>query len=332
MNQQQKEGIFDMRQTLKLLALAAAAAGAALAPASAQDAAWPSGPVTIVVPYGTGGGTDSTARALADALSRQLGVPVTVENHTGAGGSIGGMHFADNAEPDGQMLFVGQTGIVTTVPILNEVTYTQDDFGFVARLANPVEVLVASNEFPPNTPAEFVEYSRENPEALAMVYGGIGSQGWMGVQQLQEELGFEIPSVPIPSGSGADQATMVAGNHAQAGVISLTGVRSFIDNGMLKPIGLLQGERTPYLPDVPTFQEAGFGVLIGDEISLYGDPDMSAETLAAIDAAIVAAFEDEAFIETLTNLSLVPNYGDADTLREVIAARTEMANQMLATE
>jgi tripartite-type tricarboxylate transporter receptor subunit TctC len=295
----------------------------------AHEPVWPKGPVTIILPYGTGGGTDSTARALAKSLSDQLKVPVTVENHTGASGSLAAMHFLKTAKPDGQMLFVTQTGVVATVPQLNNVTYKYSDFKYLARLANPVEVLVASQDFPPNNPKEFVEYSKKNPDALAMVFGGVGSQGWMGVQQLQGVLGYEIPAVPVPSGSGADQSAMVAGNHAQAGVISATGVMPFIQSGKVKAIGLMQGERVSILPDVPTFKEQGVDVLIGDEIMLLGRTDTPDNVVAAIDAAVKKAFADEGFTTTIANLRLVANYGDSKQMTEIIGARAKMAEELL---
>lgn len=311
-----------------LIALGALALGHGMAAAQTAPA-WPNGPVTIVVPYGTGGGTDSTARVLAKSLSEQLGVPVTVENHTGASGSIGAMYFLNNAKPDGQMLFVSLTGVLVNVPILNEVPYKYTDFKYIARIANSVDVLVASKDFPPNNPTEFVEYAKQNPDKLAMVYGGVGTQAWMGVQQMQKLIGFEIPLVPVPSGGGADQVAMVAGNHAQAGVISLPAVTPFLENGMVKAIGLMQQDRAPLLPDVPTFKEGGLDVLIGDDLMLMGRTDMPAETVAAIDAAVQKTFADPAFTTALNNIRLIPDYGNSEELTAIMKTRAEAAAGLL---
>lgn len=305
--------------------LLAATAGAL----QAQDAAWPNGPITIIVPYGTGGGTDSTARALAASLSKKLDVPFVVENRPGAGGALALGHFLNSVEPNGQTLLVSQTGVLTTTPILNEVAYKREDFRAVAHLANAIEVLVASNEYPANTPEEFIDYATANPDQLSMVVSSVGSQGWMGIQQLQGEIGHEIPFVPLPHGGGANQATMVAGNHAQAGVISMTGAAPFLESGQMKAIGILQAQRSALSPELPTFAEAGFDISIGDSIMIYATQETSDEIVSAINTAVSGAYDDPVYLETLSNLMLEASYGDEAVATEVLQEKISLAEEML---
>lgn len=315
---------------MKTVLSMALAFGLSAVSAQAADTVWPKSPVTLIVPYGTGGGTDSTARALASSLSKAFDVPVVVENHPGAGGALALSHFLNSVEPDGQTILVGQTGILTTTPILNDVAYKREDFRAIASLATPIEVLVVSNEFPATSPKEFMEYASANPDEMSMVVSSMGSQGWMGIQQLQNVLGFEIPFVPLPHGGGSNQATMVAGNHAKAGVISLTGVASFLEAGQMKAVGLLQAERSNLAPDLPTFVESGYDVSIGDEVMVFVRSETAPEIVASINDALTKAYEDSAYLKTLENLKLEANYRGADSAGEFLASRVALAEKMLA--
>ncbi len=301
--------------------------------AALAQSAWPNGPVTIIVPYGAGGGNDTVARALADPLSKVIGVPVIVENHPGAGASVGVMYFNDNATTDGQMLLISSTSAHSTVPLLNEVTYdSASDFEPLVRITNLVEAMVVHKDVPVNSPAEFMAWAKENADTITMTFGAVGSQGWSAVEQLNRELGIEIAAVPVASGAASEQTALVAGGHVDAAVVSLTTAIPFMQTGDVRLIAFGQDERDPRYPDVHTFVEDGFNVLVGDEVSLYGKAGTADDVKAAIDAAVREVLDSPEFAQTLENLGLFANYGDSATLKGIVAARSEIAKKLVGSD
>jgi tripartite-type tricarboxylate transporter receptor subunit TctC len=299
--------------------------------ALAQES-WPNGPVTIVVPYGAGGGNDTVARALADPLSKVIGVPVVVENHPGAGASVGVMYFNDNAQPDGQMLLISSTSAHSTVPLLNEVTYdSATDFEPLVRITNLVEAMVVHKDVPVHNPTEFMEWAKANADTITMTYGAVGSQGWSAVEQLNRVLGFEIAAVPVASGAASEQTALVAGGHVNAAVVSLTTALPFMETGDVRLIAFVQEARDPRYPDVHTFLDDNINIRVGDEVSIYAKAGTPEDIKAKIDAAVHQVLDTPEFATTLENLGLFVNYGDSATLKEIVAARTEIAKELVAT-
>ena len=155
---------------------AAAAAAAALGLAASALAAWPERPITLIVPFPAGGGTDTFARPLAQQLSEELGQSVVVDNKGGAGGTVGAS-VAAKAKPDGYTFFMGGAHHAVAPSLYKTLTYDiQKDFVPVALLAQPPQVVVInSSKLPVNTLQEFIEYARKRPGEINFGTAGKGS-------------------------------------------------------------------------------------------------------------------------------------------------------------
>ena len=242
--------------TAATLALAALCGGIVATQAQAQPAAYPSKPITLVVPFGPGGGADVYGRELATKLGAALGQPFVVENRTGAG-SVIGTAYAAKAQPDGYTLV-----FISVSQTMNESLYKKRpyelmrDFAPVAPLNESALVLVEKPSLPYKTVADVVAYAKANPGKLNYASSGVGSPYHMAGELLKNVAGVDIVHVPYSS-SGAARAGMLGG---QADVMyDLLAVEGeFIKSGSLRPLAVTGNKRSVLFPDIPTMAEAGY--------------------------------------------------------------------------
>ena len=235
-----------LRAFLTGLALALASS-----PASAQ---WPAKPVTFVVPYPPGGGTDVIARILQDPLSKQLGEPIIIDNRGGAGGSIG-TNIAAHAAPDGYtFLFTLSSHSINPV-IYNKLPFdTERDFRPVSMVASLPQLFAVNPSTPYNSFAELMAYVKQNPGRVDFASVGIGSPSHMAGELLKMRLNAFMVHIPYRGGGPAVMATM-AGDVPLL-IVSIPAAMSQVRAGRLRPLAVSTRARTPILPDVPTVAEA----------------------------------------------------------------------------
>ncbi|MFM9969579.1 MAG: Bug family tripartite tricarboxylate transporter substrate binding protein [Burkholderiales bacterium] len=227
--------------------------------AMAQDAAsYPLKPVRVVAPYAPGGQSDTIMRAIAQKLSERWGQPVVVENRAGANGLIGAEHIARSA-PDGYSLLVAEGSLVTVHPSLYEkLPYDPlKDFAPITRLTSYKTVLVVHPTIPARNLAEFVALAKAKPGSLNFGSFGIGSGGHLNMEALKLHLGVDIVHVPY-KGSAPVMIDLVAGRLSTV-LISVSSSAPPVKSGKLRALAYAGAKRSPVLPDVPTFAEAGFG-------------------------------------------------------------------------
>lgn len=224
--------------------------------AAAQDAAadWPSQPIRLIVPQGTGGGVDSVARVLAQELALELKQPVVVENRPGASGNIGAEHVA-RAKPDGYTWLMGINSQFTTIPHLFPAA------GFdAARDLTPVAqttvgggyILAVTNSLPVHTVAELVEYAKRNPDKLSFGSYGIGSAHHLGAELLMHRAGIKMTHVPYKKSPSVD---LIAG-HIQVLFDSQASMKALLENQSVRPIAVTASKRVPSMPELPTLSES----------------------------------------------------------------------------
>ena len=198
------------RRSFVAAAVAACAAIAMSAPALAQEA-YPSRPITLIVPFPPGGVADIVGRPFADALSRELKTPVVIENKPGAGGGIG-MGFVAKAKPDGYTLLLALSSI-SILPEADKVTgrtplFQLDQFVPIARLTADPTVLAVRAESPWKSLAEFVADAKARPGAIT--YGSSGNYGTMHMpmEMLAQSAGIKLLHVPFTGGGPAVAALL----------------------------------------------------------------------------------------------------------------------------
>ncbi len=235
-------------------ALAAAAPSTVLAQA---QPAWPSRPITLVVPFPPGGSVDIMARQYSEPLSRILGVPVVIDNRPGAGGSVATQAVA-RSKPDGYTLVVSSQSSHLANPLTQpKLGYDPlKDFENIAILGRQPNALVVNNSVPARTFAEFVAYGKKNPGKLDYGSGGVGSMGQLNVEMFKAATG--IYATHIPYRGGTQLITAVLSNEVQFILDNLVIMLPHIKEGKVRALAVASEQRLPQLPDVPTMAELGY--------------------------------------------------------------------------
>ena len=239
--------------------LLAAAALAACAPVAAQAPAWPSRPITLIVPFPPGGLADIVARPVADALSRELGQSVVIENKAGAGGGIG-MGQAARARPDGYTLLMALSSL-TVLPEADVILgrapmFALGDLRPIARYTADPTVLAVRADSPWKTVKDFVDDARKRPGAIN--YGSSGNYGTMHVPMeiLAQEAGIKLTHVPF---TGAGPAVVaLLGGQIQAVSSGPATVLQHVKAGKLRVLGHWGTGSLASLPEVPALKDTGF--------------------------------------------------------------------------
>ena len=222
--------------------------------ASAQD--YPGKPIRLIVPFGTGGATDSSARTVAERLGQRLGQPIVVENRPGAGGSIGAQYVARSA-PDGYTLLLGLDATMVVNPFTQDNVQfnTTKDFVPVTKLGDVGLILVANPALPAKNLNELLQYSKANPNKLSFSTGGAGSTTHVAGELLKQRTGLDMTHIPYKSG-GLAVLDAVSGQ-VQLSYSAIAGASKFVQSGQLVGIGVSSTKRNPSAPNVPTFAEQG---------------------------------------------------------------------------
>ncbi|QHJ01013.1 tripartite tricarboxylate transporter substrate binding protein [Xylophilus rhododendri] len=243
------------RRALAVAALASITGLQAFAPAFAQDA-YPSRPITVIVPFPAGGTTDIVARLAGQALSQELGQPVVIDNRPGAGGNIGSQMVA-RAPADGYTLVMGTVGTHAINPALyKKMPYDHlKDFAPISRVANVPNLLVANPSQPYKTVKELIAYGKANPDTISFASSGNGTSIHLAGELFKTLTGVKMQHVPY-KGSAPALADLMAG---QTNIMfdNLPSSISFVRSGKLRPIAVTTLKRSPELPDVPTIAESG---------------------------------------------------------------------------
>src|SRR3954451_25423337 len=189
----------SMRRAFLALGLAALLAPALAAPAMAQ-APWPDRPVTMIIAYAAGGGTDTAARTLARFMEKDLGQPVVVVNRPGAGGEIGWSELA-RAKPDGYTIGFTNTPGIVTVPIERQARFRLEDFAPIANIVDDPGGIWVLADSPYRNLAELVEAAKRAPGTLGYGTTGIGSDDHLAMLALERQAGVQFLHIPLAGSS-----------------------------------------------------------------------------------------------------------------------------------
>jgi tripartite-type tricarboxylate transporter receptor subunit TctC len=222
--------------------------------AGAAMAAYPEKPISLIVPFPAGSGTDSVGRIFAEELSKQLGQPVIVENKPGANATIAANYVA-RAKPDGYTLFVTTNTSHSAAPwLMKNVSYDPvKDFTPIARGGNLPFILVTNPEKPYKSVKELIDYAKKNPGKVTYASGN--STGIVGGGTLQVVTGTEMLHVPY---KGTPQAlTDLVAGQVDFMFTDLTSGTPFVKSDRLRALAVSTAKRSSLLPDLPSMQEAG---------------------------------------------------------------------------
>jgi tripartite-type tricarboxylate transporter receptor subunit TctC len=276
---------------------------AALASGAALAQAYPSKPVHLIVGFPPGGPADYFGRALAQAMSANLGQQVVVENKSGIGGVLG-MEAVAKALPDGYVLGLNNQGSVAMAPFaLSSMPYNpQKDLALITTVVKVPEIVVVHPSVPANSLAELVAYAKANPGRVN--YGSAGSGGITHLAGELLKIEAKIDLVHVPYKGAAPAVTDLLGGQVQMGIFDVPVVLPHIKAGKLRALAVTSAKRAPSLPEVPTTAEVGYpGVISDNWYGLVAPAGTSPEVLKRIHAAAVAALNSPAVVGQFDKVS-----------------------------
>ncbi len=261
--------------------------------ALAQGAAWrPNRPVTMIVPYAAGGGTDIVGREFAQLLSQRIGQPVVVDNRGGAGGSIGTLQ-AVRARPDGFTFLYAVSSNIVINPHVYRTPEREDPARVLIPagiLANYQYILVGNPRFPATNLQQLIALARQRPGEITFSHSGTGGNNHLAGRLLARMAGIELSDVAY-RGTGPALMDAVAGV-VQFNISSPPPAIPLVRDGQLRPIAVTGAQRSPAFPDVPTVAEQGLAgyAVTGWHGAFYpaGTPEGPVEMLRAAVSEIAA--------------------------------------------
>ncbi|MCG7361511.1 tripartite tricarboxylate transporter substrate binding protein [Roseomonas sp. ACRSG] len=288
--------------TLPWLSRRCLLAGLALAaPARARGAGWkPTRPVTLVVPFAAGSGTDGVARIVAPLLAEEIGGTVVIENRPGANGAIAAVAVA-RAVPDGHTLFMTTNTTHSANPaLLRQIDYDPvRDFAPVARLGNPAFLLVVGPEVPARDVASFIAWAKGKPGGVNCA--SANAIGVVGMATLARLAGFQATTAPYRS---APQAlTDVIGGRIDAMMIDITASLGHIREGRLRALAVTTRERSALMPDLPSLHEAGVeGFDLAAWNGVFAPAGTPGEVTGALGDALVRVLQRPPVVQRLAGI------------------------------
>lgn len=244
--------------------LGAIALGLSVFSVTAGAQAYPTKPITLIVPFAAGGPTDTVARTIGAAMQNELKQTVVIENIGGAGGTIGVARGARSA-PDGYTILMHHIGMATAPTLYRKLSFDPlNDFEYIGQVTDVPMTMIARGDFPPADFKDFLTYIKANKDKLAYANAGLGSASHLCGLLFMSAIETEFTTVPY-KGTGPAMNDLLGGQ-VDFMCDQTTNTTSQIKGGKVKAYAVTTAERVSSLPDLPTMQEGG---LKGFEVAVW---------------------------------------------------------------
>jgi tripartite-type tricarboxylate transporter receptor subunit TctC len=264
-------------------------------PSSAQG--FPTGPITLIVPWPAGGGSDIAMRMVAEAATKTFGVPVVVVNKPGAGGSLGTRDIATSA-PDGYTIGMEGMGILARQYSVPNATLIKDVQPIVFFGSDP-GALTVRTDTGWKTVEDFVKAAKANPGKIKNGNDDPGGSSYITIAVFEKALGIKVNRVPY-KGYAPTVAALLAGE-IQTATVPVPDVFEHHKAGKVRIIGVSDTQRHFAAPDVPTFKQQGFDVIYGSWRTILGPKGIPADRLKILEAKLLEAMNDTTFQDRARN-------------------------------
>jgi tripartite-type tricarboxylate transporter receptor subunit TctC len=285
---------------MKKLFLAVLLAGSAVATA-AYGQAFPTKPVTMVVPFTAGGPTDTVARSLGAAMGKPLGQTVIVENVGGAGGTIGAARVK-NATPDGHTVLLHHIGMSTAPALYRKLAYNPlTDFEMIGLVVDVPMTIIARSDFPAGNLAEAIGYIRKNKDRINLANAGLGAASHLCGLLFMSAIETDLTTIPFKG--TADAMNALLGKQVDVLCDQTTNTTGQIKAGTVKSYAVTSATRSAALPALPTAAEAGLaGFEVGVWHGIYAPKGTPKAVIERLNAALLAGARDPDFGRRMTEL------------------------------
>jgi tripartite-type tricarboxylate transporter receptor subunit TctC len=297
----------------RALLLGSAAAGLLAPLGAARAQAFPSKPITLIVPWPAGGSTDRHHRTLAEIASKHLGQNILVENRPGAGGTLGPSQMALTARPDGYTIAQFPLGMLRYPHMQKTNWHPINDFTFILGVSGYTFGFVVRADSPYKTFNEYIEAARQKPGRIDYGSTGIGTSPHLLVEELAEVAKVKLNHVPFKG--NADQMQSLLGGHVMA-ASDATGWDKFVDAGQMRLLLTFGDQRTQRWPTVPTAKDLGYNVVSTSPYGLVGPKGMDPAVVKTLHDAFKKAMDDPRHLELLQQLNQTLWYRSGDDYRQ----------------
>ncbi len=277
-----------------------------------KAAKFPSEPITLIVNYGGGGGTDISARALAQAAEKHLGVPVTVVNKAGGVGTTGIIELK-NKKPDGYTIGVVTYAPMAIVPHQMKVPYTPEDFNYIMAYGIYRYGLAVKADSPYKTVDDLVAAAAKKPDGMPFVASGYPQPF---VYQKISEL-KNVKFVHVPTKSGSETNTAVLGGHVDSTVAVMADLLPFVKSKEMRILASVSSDRLEIAPDIPTLKEQGYDIAINSYMGIGAPKGIPADRLKTLQDAFAKAFNDPTFQEVMKKTNVPAKYITGDEFGKI---------------
>jgi tripartite-type tricarboxylate transporter receptor subunit TctC len=272
------------------------------------QAKYPTKPIRVINPYAPGGAVDIVARIVREPMRAILGQPLVLENKPGGFGMIAGQDLV-NAPPDGYTLWFGNVNTHAVWPIVHKKKYPFDFAKMIVPVATvadvPAFLAVTTRDFAPNSLKEALDYAKKNPGAVRYSSIGVGSFPHFDMAMIARRAGVEMTHVPSKGGAGMVQD--IATGDAHMGFVNVASSGPLVRSGRLRAFAVVNKERLPDFPDVPTLDELGFaGTATHHWLGIFARTGTPDHIIATLQKAANEAAKRPEIVDLLKKQSMTP--------------------------
>ena len=290
---------------------------------------YPALPVNLIVPYPAGGGADIVARMLAEAMKPGMGQPVTVINRPGGQGTIGTSEVIQSS-PDGYNLALSAVATLTIQPHRQDLPYkTPNDYDPIIKVANLPMMLAVLSSSQWKSAKEVLEYARTHPGKFRVGTPGNGSIGHLIVASVNSKVAIKLAHVPYAS--GAESIPSMLGGHIEAVVAHPSEIQPHVKAKTVTVLATFEEQRNPGYPNVPTFKELGYDVVMGVYYPLIAPKNLPLDIKTKLFKVAKAAIESPAFSTRAKEIGYVLEIKEPDAFRKELL-KDYQTNEVLVKE
>lgn len=305
-------------------------AGVGLAAGSASAAEYPKRPISMICPWGAGGGTDAVSRILATLLKTELGVPVNVVNRTGGGGAIGHTAMA-TARPDGYTIGLA-TVEITMIHWMGLTRVTYKDITPVCMVNSDPAGINVRADVPWKTYKDLEKYVRENPGKLKSSGTGPGGIWHLAMAGWLKAIGMAPTAIKwIPSKGAAPALQDLMAGGIDMSTCSLPEAATLIDAGRIRPLAIMAEKRDPLFPHVPTLKDMGINWSCGAWRGVVGPKGTPPQIVAVLEKAIQKIVDSQEFKKFMKNRGYGIYWMDSESFARTLAEADEANGQIMKT-